>query len=107
MRNGRAADRSYGSSGVAKFFGGGGKASFTWRPNGRNVISLNAGYQKDAPLAYNAFIANRTRSDFVHDLKLEGVLNTELSYALTAGPFQGRVAGYYIRFDNAVEQTAF
>lgn len=107
MQNGRAADRSYGSSGVAKFLGGGGKVSFTWRPNARNVIGLNAGYQKDAPLAYNAFIANRTRSDFVHDLKLEGILNTEVSYALTAGPFQGRLAGYYIRFDNAVEQTAF
>ena len=107
MQNGRAAGRSYGSSGVAKFLGGGGKAMLAWRPNARNVISLNAGYQKDAPLAYNAFIANRTRSDFVHDLKLEGILSAEASYALTAGPFQGRVAGYYIRFDNAVEQTAF
>ena len=107
MQNGRAADRSYGSSGVAKFLGGGGKTSFTWRPNANNVISLNASYQKDAPLAQNAFIASRTRSDFVHGLNLEGILNTELSYALTAGGFQGRVAGYFIRFDNSVEQTAF
>ena len=107
MQNGRAADRSYGSSGVARFLGGGGKASFTWRPNGGNALSLNASYRKDAPLANNAFIANRTRSDFVHGLALEGILSTELSYALTAGGFQGRIAGYYIRFDNATEQTAF
>ena len=107
MQNGRAADRSYGSSGVAKFLGGGGKASFAWRPNANHVLSFNAGYQKDAPLAYNAFIASRTRSDFVHDLGLEGILSTELSYAVTAGGFQGRLAGYFIRFDNGVEQTAF
>ena len=107
MQNGRAADRSYGSIGVAKFLGGGGKATFAWTPSAHHAFVFNAGYQKDAPLANNAFIANRTRSDFIHGLTLEGILNTEASYTLRAGGFQGRLTGYYIRFDHAVEQTAF
>lgn len=107
MQNGRAADRSYGSSGVAKFLGGGGKATFGWSPNAHHHFQLNAGYQKDAPLAYNSFIANRTRNDFIHGLTLEGILNTEASYTLKAGGFEGRLTGYYLRFDHGVEQTAF
>lgn len=107
MQNGRAADRSYGSSGVAKFLGGGGKATFGWSPNAHHHFQFNAGYQKDAPLANNAFIANRTRSDFIHGLTLEGILSTEASYTLNAGGFQGRLTGYYLHFDHGVEQTAF
>lgn len=107
MQNGRAADRSYGSSGVAKFLGGGGKATFGWSPNAHHHFQFNAGYQKDAPLANNAFIANRTRSDFIHGLTLEGILSTEASYTLNAGGFQSRLTGYYLHFDHGVEQTAF
>lgn len=107
MQNGRAADRSYGSSGVAKFLGGGGKAMLNWRITPTNIITLNAGYQKEAPLAYNSFIANRIKNDFVHDLTLEGILNTELSYQLTLSGLQMRLSGYYTQFDHQVEQTAF
>ncbi|MBO4590201.1 MAG: TonB-dependent receptor [Bacteroidaceae bacterium] len=107
MQNGRAADRSYGSSGVAKFLGGGGKALLSWRITPTNILTFNSGYQKEAPLAYNSFIANRIKNDFVHDLQLEGILNTELSYQLTAGGLQARLTGYYVHFDHQVEQTAF
>lgn len=107
MQNGRAAERSYGSSGVAKFLGGGGKATLSWRINPSNVLTLNSSYQREAPLAYNSFVANRIKNDFVYGLSTEGIFNNELSYSLTTARFTARLSGYYTRFTNQVEQTAF
>lgn len=107
MQNGRAAERSYGSSGVAKFLGGGGKATLSWRINPSNVLTLNSSYQREAPLAYNSFVANRIKNDFVHGLSTEGIFNNELSYSLTTARFTARLSGYYTRFTDQVEQTAF
>lgn len=107
MRNGRAADRSYGSSGTAWFIGGGAKGGVAWRPNASHTLSLNATWQTDAPLAYNAFVANRIKNDFVHGLRNEDVMGAEASYKATIGHFMGQVTGYYNKFMHGVEQTAF
>ena len=107
MRNGRAADNSYGKSGKASFLGGGGRFGITMRPNGSHVLSLNFGAESNAPLARNSFVAPRMQNDFVNNLTNEQIVNADLSYTFRFGNFTGKVAGYYARFNHCVEQTAF
>ena len=107
MQNGRAPENSFGKSGAAKFFGGGGKANLIITPGAGHRINVAAGYEKRAPLARNAFVAPRLHNDFVNNLKLEDVISTELAYAFRWGILSGKVSAYYTRFQNQVEQTAF
>lgn len=107
MRNGRAINNSKGSSGTAKFLGGGGKANLTWKINGNNLFILGAGYERRAPLAYNSFVAPRMRNDFVAGLETEGVLSGEATYRINYGAFSAQLTGYYTQFDDVVEQSAF
>ena len=107
MRNGRAAEYSKGSSGIAKFLGGGGKFGIILPINAYNTITIGSGVENRAPLASNSFIAPRMRNDFVQGLANENVYNAEASYKLTAGPVTAKVTGYYTRFTDQVEQNAF
>lgn len=107
MRNGRAPQKSLGSSGTAKFLEGGMKAGLNWAINGNHSFSLNAGYEERAPLAYNAFIAPRIKNDFVKDLKTERIFGGDLTYHFNTPWVMGRITGYYTRFQNQVEMDAF
>ena len=107
MRNGRAPQKSLGSSGTAKFLEGGVKAGLNWAINGNHSFSLNAGYEERAPLAYNAFIAPRIKNDFVKDLKTECIFGGDLTYHFNTPWVMGRITGYYTRFQNQVEMDAF
>lgn len=107
MRNGRAPENSYGRSGKAKFFGGGGRANLTIRPTGTQIISFGLGAESNAPLARNSFVAPRIQNNFVQNLKTENNYNFELSYQFRFGNFTGKVAGYANFFEDGVEQTAF
>lgn len=107
MRNGRAPENSYGKSGRAKFLGGGGRLGLTYRPTGAHILTLNVGAQTDAPLANNSFVAPRIQNNFVQNLTNENIYTAEAAYQFRFGDFSGKVAGYYTRFQNGVEQTAF
>lgn len=107
MRNGRAPKKSLGSSGTAKFLEGAIKAGLTYSINGNHSITLNAGYEDRAPLAYNSFIAPRIKNDFVDGLKTERILNGDLTYRFNSPVVSGRLTGYYTRFKNQVEMDAF
>lgn len=107
MRNGRAPQKSLGSSGTAKFLEGGVKAGLNWAINGNHSFSVNAGYEERAPLAYNAFIAPRIKNDFVKDLKTERIFGGDLTYHFNTPWVMGRITGYYTRFQNQVEMDAF
>lgn len=107
MRNGRAQNNSKGSSGTAEFLGGGAKIGAIWNINGNNTISLGAGWQQRAPLAYNSFVAPRMRNDFVKGLENEDILHGEIAYRLSYGAITAKVSGYYTKIDNAVKQSAF
>lgn len=107
MRNGRAANNSKGSSGVAKFLEHGAKAGATFRIGGKHVFNLGVGYEQNAPLAYNAFVAPRLKNDFASNLTREEVISTEASYAYN-GPIVGvKLSGYYTRFNNVTELDQF
>lgn len=107
MRNGRAVNNSKGSSGTAKFLGGGAKMGVVWSIDGNNTISYGLGLQESAPLAYNSFVAPRMRNDFVYGLTNEQIWNQELSYKLSLGSVTAKLTGYYTLFDDVVEQSAF
>lgn len=107
MRNGRAPENSYGKSGAANFLGGGGKAILTFRPAANHRVVLALGADAQAPLARNSFVAPRMQNNFVDNLTLEDIYSAELSYAFRFGDFSGKLTGYYTRFNNQVEQTAF
>ena len=107
MQNGRAPQNSYGKSGQAKFLGGGGRFGMTYRPSGAHLLTLNFGCQSDAPLARNSFVAPRMQNNFVDNLTNEQVFNAEAAYQFRFGDLTGKLSGYYTRFNNGVEQTAF
>ncbi len=107
MQNGRAPQNSYGKSGAAKFLGGGGKVQFSYRPTGYHRIMLAAHYDASAPLASNSFVAPRMQNNFVDRLKLEKTYGAELAYSFRFGELIGKVTGFYNRFADGVEQTAF
>lgn len=106
-REGYYVDNSYGSSGWAHFLGGGAKAMLTWRPIANQRFALAAGYEAKAPLVRNAFVAPRVQNNYVDNLSLEDIYTAEASWAFRWGDFSGKVTGYYTRFENQVEQTAF
>ena len=107
MRNGRAANNSKGSSGVAKFLEHGAKAGATFRIGGMHRFNIGMGYEQNAPLAYNAFVAPRLKNDFASNLTREEVISTEASYAYN-GPVVGvKLSGYYTRFNNVTELDQF
>lgn len=98
---------SYGESGFANFLGGGARVQAAWRPVANHRLSLSAGYDKKAPLVRNAFVAPRVHNNYVDNLTLEDIFSGELTYQFRLGDLRGRVAGYYTKFMNQVEQTAF
>ena len=107
MQNGRAPQNSYGSSGTAKFLGGGGKLLMSYRPVANNLISLGLGWDTNAPLARNVFVAPRMQNNFVDNLHNEDIFSSELSWKFRFGSLTGKFTGFFTRFKNQVEQTAF
>lgn len=107
MQNGRAPEKSLGSSGTAKFLEGSAKAGISYAINGNHSLELNASYDNRAPLAYNAFISPRIKNDFVKGLETEKIYNGELTYRFRTSIVTGRISGYYTRFNDQIEMNAF
>ena len=107
MRNGRAAENSYGKSGAAKFLGGGGKLLLAYRITSNHIFTLGGSYSARAPLARNAFVAPRIQNNFVDHLTTENIFSGEAAYQFNFGHVSGKLTGYYTRMTNMVEQTAF
>ena len=107
MQNGRAPENSYGKSGWAKFLHGGGKFRLAYYFTPSQRLSLGGGWEYEAPQAANSFVAPRVHNNYIDNLTLEEVFNAEVAYDFRFGPLSGRVAGYALKFQNGVEQTAF
>lgn len=115
MRNGRGVyyegdqmvKDSKGSSGTARFLGGGGKVSFGYTLSAQHKLLLSAGYELRPPVANYSFVAPRIKSDFVSGLTNEKVLHGDLTYRFNFGKLSGKLSGYYSKFTDQVEQTAY
>ncbi len=107
MRNGRAANYSKGSSGTAKFLGGGGRLQLGYKLFGSGTLTLSGNIESQAPLAYNSFVAPRMSNNFVDNLKNELMMGAQAAYRFDFGPLGGIVSAYYNRISDMTRQTAF
>lgn len=103
MRNGLAAENSFGKSGTASFGDGGGKVSLTYDFGHGHVVSLGGGYELRAPQASTAFAAPEVNNDFVTDLHNEKVLSSEFSYQAKTPLIDFNLSAYYTRINDATE----
>ena len=79
MRNGRAPENSYGKGKSHSFDNGMVKVGGTYKPNGKNFITLNVSYGTRAPYANNVYISPRIK-DTAIDYTNERDLAADLTY---------------------------
>lgn len=107
MRNGLAANNSYGKSGSASFLDGGAKASIEWAAGRGHAVKISGGYEWRAPMASTAFAAPEINNDFVNNLKCEQVLSGEFSYIYSSSWLRANLSGYYSRIKDGTEWQNF
>lgn len=107
MRNGLAADNSYGKSGIAKFFEGGFKFGSSLNLGHGNTVTLGAGYEQRAPLASAAFVSPEVNNDFVDNLGVEHVFSSELGYQFANSWLHANINAYYSKLTNVTEWQNF
>lgn len=107
MKNGMAADNSYGKSGTARFLEGGGKFGATLNFGKGHVLGFGAGYEWKAPQASTAFVSPEINNDFVNNLKNEKVFSSELSYQYQNSWLKANISGYYSKLTDVTEWQNF
>ena len=107
MRNGMAANNSYGNSETANFLDGGMKGSLNVDLGRGHAFSIGAGYEWRAPMANTAFIAPEINNDFVTNLKNERIFSSEFSYQYRNAWLHANLSGYYSRLEHVTEWQNF
>ena len=107
MRNGLAANNSYGKGHHAQFLDGGVKLGSNITLGGGHVVSLGAAYEYRAPEARSAFMAPEVNNDFVAGLKNERVFNGEIGYMYENSWLHLNLNGYYSRMENVSDWQNF
>ena len=95
MRNGLAANNSYGKSGVAQFLDGGVKLGTSVNLGRGNTLTIGAGYETRAPQARTAFASPEINNDYVTNLKNEKVFSAEIGYQLQTSWLHANINAYY------------
>lgn len=95
MRNGLAANNSYGKSGVAQFLDGGVKLGTIFNLGRGNTLTIGAGYETRAPQARTAFASPEINNDYVTNLKNEKVFSAEIGYQLQTSWLHANINAYY------------
>lgn len=103
MRNGLAADNSYGKSKTADFIDGGFKFGSNIDLGRGNTLTFGIGYEHRAPQARNAFASPEINNDFVKNLKNERVFSTELGYQYLTSWMHANLNLYYSRMTNVTD----
>ena len=107
MRNGIYKDNSYGKSHTADFLNGGVKAGTTINLGHGNTLSVNAGFERIAPMAYHAFQAPELNNNFANDLQSEKHVCADLGYSLKNKWVQLNVNGYFYHLYDITEFSQF
>ena len=103
MRNGLAADNSYGKSKTADFVDGGVKFGSNINLGRGNSVSLGLGFEMRAPQARNAFASPEINNDFVLNLKNEHVFSSEIGYQLQSSWLNASFNAYYSYITNVTD----
>lgn len=107
MRNGLAANNSYGKSGKARFLDGGFKAGSHLNLGHGNVITFGVGMESRSPQANTAFVSPEINNDFVNNLQNEYVGSAEIGYALNTTWLRLNLSGYYTHTSRGTEWQNF
>lgn len=107
MRNGLAANNSYGKSGVAHFLDGGMKAGANLDLGRGHTLALGMGYEWRAPTANTSFAAPEINNDFVTNLKNEQVRSFEVGYQFSNNWLKANLSAYYSYVEDATEWQCF
>ena len=107
MRNGMAADNSYGNSGIARFGEGGAKGCINFDAGRGHAFKIGVGYEWRPPMANTAFIAPEICNDYVSNLKDEHVFSSEFSYQFQNSWLHANLNAYYSRLDHVTEWQCF
>ena len=107
MRNGMAANNSYGKSKTAQFLDGGFKLGTSFNLGRGNTLTFGAGYEHRAPQARNAFASPEINNDFVLNLKNERVFSTEIGYQLQTSWLHANINAYYSYLTNVTDWQNF
>jgi len=103
MRNGLAADNSFGKSKTADFIDGGFKFGSNLNLGKGNTLTFGIGYELRAPQARTAFASPEINNDFVLNLKNERVFSTELGYQLQTSWLHANINAYYSHLTNVTD----
>ena len=103
MRNGLAANNSFGKSKTAEFIDGGFKVGSNFNLGRGNTLTLGMGYEQRAPQARTAFASPEINNDFVTNLKNEQVFSAELGYQLQTSWLHANINAYYSYLYNVTD----
>ena len=103
MRNGLAADNSYGKGKTAEFIDGGFKLNTSLNLGRGNTLTFGIGYEHRAPQARTAFASPEINNDFVTNLKNEQVFSTELGYQFENAWLHANINAYYSHLRNVTD----
>ena len=103
IRNGLAANNSYGKSKTAEFIDGGFKFNSSLNLGGGNTLTFGIGYEHRAPQARTAFASPEINNDFVTDLKNERIFSTELGYQFENAWLHANLNAYYSHMNHVTD----
>ena len=107
MRNGMAADNSYGNSGIARFGEGGAKGSISFDAGRGHAFKIGVGYEWRPPMANTAFVSPEVQNDYVSGLHDEHIFSSEFSYQYQNAWLHANLNAYYSRLDHVTEWQNF
>lgn len=107
MRNGMAANNSYGKSKTADFVDGGFKFGSNINLGRGNTVTLGLGYEHRAPQAKAAFASPEVNNDFVTNLKNERIFSAEVGYQLQTSWLHANINAYYSYLTNVTDWQQF
>ncbi|WP_372639598.1 carboxypeptidase regulatory-like domain-containing protein [Ancylomarina sp.] len=110
VRKGLFKDNSYGESEKLYYFNYGVKAGVTYKKDGKNYFSANAGYMTKAPTFRNVFLSPRTRHTSLKDKGQntdEKIMTVDLGYSYRSPNFKLKANAYYTKFQDQIKTMGF
>ncbi len=110
VKKGLFMDNSFGKSEKLNYFNYAAKAGVTYKKDGKNYFSANAGYMTKAPTFRNVFLSPRTRHTSLKDKGQntdEKIITADLGYAYRSPNFKLKANAYYTKFQDQIKTMGF
>ncbi|MCC8035405.1 MAG: TonB-dependent receptor [Rikenellaceae bacterium] len=108
MRNGHYPENSFGKGQIHRFMDFGFKAGALFKITGRHLIDISAGYETNAPLAYDAYTTAKY-SDLTPDNLTSGrIFTADISYIFSMPSLTGRISAFNTNFyDQIIRKSMY